>query len=205
MNALATDQARRIARIVGETRQSIDEFLGGSLIGGYVMPRGDLAELLDRRQPPDDYIRGLHELFFGVPLEGDFESEGWRVALADRLCEHATFVNLLRVLDGQPVPVAEVADRLSRSLPVATGREALPVLDGLCTLIVVARRREGGDEAGRNRGTRARLRRGDARQEGTAGVRIRQAESVPGAWPVIAGLQGRGGGVDDHFGSPRSS
>ena len=135
--------------IVGETRQSIDEFLGGSLIGGYVMPRGDLSELLDRRRPPDDYIRGLHEVFFGVPIEGDFESAGWRVALADRLREHATFVNLLRVLDGRPVPVAEVADRLSRSLPVSTGREALALLDGLCTLISVARRREGGDEAGR--------------------------------------------------------
>ncbi len=143
------DQPFEPGSIVGESRQSIDEFLAGSLISGYLMPRRDLAGLLDRRRSPDDYIRGLHELFFGVPIEGDFESEGWRIALADRLREHATFVNLLRVLDGRSVPVADVADRLSRSLPVATGREALLLLDGLCSLISVARRREEGEAAGR--------------------------------------------------------
>ena len=144
------DQPFEPGSIVGETRQSIDEFLGGSLIGGYLMPRGDFADLLNRRQASaEDYVRALHELFFGVPIEGTFESEGWRVALAERLREHATFVNLLRVLDGRPVPVAEVADRLRRSLPVASGREALAVLDGLCALISVARRREGGGATGR--------------------------------------------------------
>ncbi len=144
------DQPFEPGSIVGETRQSIDEFLAGSLIGGYLMPRSDLAGLLDRRQGSvEAYVRALHELFFGVPIEGDFESDGWRVALADRLREHATFVNLLRVLDGRPVPVAEVANRLRRSLPVASEREAVAVLDGLCALISVARRREGGRTTGR--------------------------------------------------------
>ena len=143
------DQPFEPGSIVGETRQSIHEFLGGSLISGYLMPRGDFGDLLDRRQgSSEDYVRALHELFFGMPVAGDFESEGWRIALADRLREHATFVNLLRVLDGRPMPVAEVVDRLRRSLPVSTGREALAVLDGLCALISVARRREGGDAAG---------------------------------------------------------
>ena len=144
------DQRFGPGSIVGESRQSIDEFLAGSLIEGYLMPRGDLAGLLNRRQEStEDYVRALHELFFGVPIEGDFESEDWRVALADRLREHATFVNLLRVLDGRPVPVAEVANRLRRSLPVASEREAVAVLDGLCALISVARRREGGSATGR--------------------------------------------------------
>ena len=143
------DQPFEPGSIVGETRQSIHEFLAGSLISGYLMPRGDFGDLLDRRQgSSEDYVRALHELFFGMPVAGDFESEGWRIALANRLREHATFVNLLRVLDGRPMSVAEVVDRLRRSLPVSTGREALAVLDGLCALISVARRREGGDAAG---------------------------------------------------------
>ncbi len=128
--------------IVGETRQGIDEFLGGSLISSYFMPREDLGDLLDRRgASTEDYIRNLHELFFGVPIEGDFDGAGWRVALADRLRQHATFVNLLRLLDGRPVPMDELADRLLPSLPVATAPQALAVLDGLCALISVARRR----------------------------------------------------------------
>ncbi len=144
------DQPFEPGSIVGETRQSIDEFLGGSLIGGHLMPRADLADVVDRRQASaEDYVRALHELFFGVPIEGGFESADWRVALAHRPREHATFVNLLRVLDGRTMPVTEVADRLCRSLPVATGREALAVLDGLCALISAARRREEGEESGR--------------------------------------------------------
>ena len=66
-----------------------------------------------------------------------------RPALGDRLREHSTFVNLLRVLDGRPTPMSDIVKRLRHSLPVANEREALGVLNGLCALISVARRREG--------------------------------------------------------------
>ncbi len=140
------DQPFGPGAIVGESRQSIDEFLAGSLISGYLTPRIELSDLLERRRESTEaYLRALHETFFGVPIEGGFASEGWRIALADRLREHATFVNLLRVLEGRALPVTEVADRLRRSLPVATEREALAVLDGLCALVSLARRRGEGD------------------------------------------------------------
>ena len=65
------------------------------------------------------------------------------MALAQRLREHLTFVNLLRVLEGRPKPLSEIVERLRPSLPVASDSEAAGVLNGLCALISVARRLEG--------------------------------------------------------------
>ena len=81
-------------------------------------------------------------------MEGDFASDAWRLALGDRLREHSTFVNLLRVLDGRPTPMSDIVARLRHSLPAANDREALGVLNGLCALISVARRREGTGSGG---------------------------------------------------------
>ena len=64
------------------------------------------------------------------------------MALAQRLREHLTFVNLLRVLEGRPKPLSEIVERLRPSLPVASDSEAAGVLNGLCALISVARRLE---------------------------------------------------------------
>ena len=136
--------------IVGETRQSIDAFLGDAVISRHLHPRDDLAARVDpaRYATAEQYLRAQHALFFDAPIEGGFESGEWRLALADRLREHAAFVNLLRVLDGGPKPMSGIAERLRRSLPVANDHEAVGVLNGLCALISVARRREGGADAG---------------------------------------------------------
>ena len=135
--------------IVGETRQSIDAFLGDTVISRHLHPRDDLAARVDptRYATAEQYLRAQHEMFFDAPIEGGFESGEWRLALADRLREHAAFVNLLRVLDGGPRPMSRVVERLRRSLPVANDHEAVGVLNGLCALISVARRREGGADA----------------------------------------------------------
>ncbi len=146
------DQPFEPGSVVGEVRQSIDAFLGDAVISRHLhpRPRGDLAARVDpaRYAMPEQYLRAQHELFFDAPIEGGFESGAWRLALADRLREHAAFVNLLRVLDGRPKPMSEIVDRLRRTLPVRDDREALGVLNGLCALISVARRREGGDGGG---------------------------------------------------------
>ena len=52
-------------------------------------------------------------------------------------------INPLRVLEGRPKPLSEIAERLRPSLPVANDREAVAVLNGLCALISVAGRLEG--------------------------------------------------------------
>ena len=131
--------------IVGESRQGIDEFLGETLITDVLTPHSDLAGAADpaRFGSSEDYVRSVHELFFQTVASPDSGVEGWRVALADRLRGHSGFVNLLRVLDGRPRPLGEVMDQLRPSLPVSNDGEALLVLNALCALISVARRREG--------------------------------------------------------------
>ncbi len=100
--------------VVGETRQSIDAFLGDAVISRYLHPRDDLAARVDpaRYATAEQYLRAQHELFFDTPIEGAFGAAQWRLALADRLREHAAFVNLLRVLPGAGRrPEADVRDR----------------------------------------------------------------------------------------------
>ena len=90
----------------------------------------------------EDYVRAQHEVFFGESVDADINSADWRVALARRLREHLTFVNLLRVLEGRPKPLSKIPERLRPSLPVASDREAAGVLNGLCALISVASRQD---------------------------------------------------------------
>ena len=130
--------------IVGEVRQGIDEFLRDTIISSYLAAMPDLAEQVDpsRYASFDEYIRAQHAVFFGEPPAGEFDSLEWRLVLGERLREHASFVNLLRVLDGaKPTPLAAVLDRLQRSLPVSSTRDAANVLNALCALISVARQR----------------------------------------------------------------
>ena len=144
------DQEFDADSIVGEIRQNIHEFLGESLISSHLSRRDDLATVVDHRgfETPEAYLRAQHELFFNVAIERDFNSTEWRVALGARLREHAAFVNLLRVLDGQPRALLEVVERLQRILPVSSEDEARGVLNALCALISVARQWEGeGDKA----------------------------------------------------------
>ena len=134
--------------VVGEVCQGIDEFLRDAIISSYLVPQPNLAErMIPGRYPSaDQYIRAQHELFFGEPPAAGLESPEWRLALGEKLREHASFVNLLRVLDGsRPTPVASVLNRLRRSLPVAGIREAELCLRSLCALISAAQQREDGE------------------------------------------------------------
>ena len=131
--------------VVGEIRQGIDEFLADAIISSHLAAQPDLAVRLDPSNYTShaEYIRAQHEVFFGEPPDGEFESLQWRLDLGEKLREHASFVNLLRVLDrSKPTPVGAVIDRLQRSLPVSSTREAAMCLDALCALISVARERE---------------------------------------------------------------
>ena len=130
--------------LVGEVRQGIDEFLSDAIISSHLAASPDLAEVADptRYGSLEDYISAQHAAFFGRPPSGPFESVEWRVELGKGLREHASFVNLLRVLDGStPNPVVTVLDRLQRSLPLSGTRDATNLLNALCALISVARER----------------------------------------------------------------
>ncbi len=132
--------------VVGEVRQRIDEFLENTIISSHLVAQPQLAERMDptRYTSSEDYIRSQHDVFLGEAPAGEFESLEWRLALGRKLREHATFVNLLRVLDGsRPTPVGVVLDRLQRSLPVSGIQEAELCLHALCALVSAARQREG--------------------------------------------------------------
>ena len=144
--------------VIGEFRQSIDEFLGNALIRTHLSGREDLADWVDPGRYPssEEYIGAQHRLFFGQPIHGSFHANGWRVALAGKLREHLAFVNLLRALEGRPKPFAEVVERLRPSLPLSpnpetAAREATGLVQALCALVSVAR--QGADsEEGAERG-----------------------------------------------------
>lgn len=132
--------------VIGEIRQGIDEFLQDAIIRSHLAAQPNLAERIDpsRYESLEEYIVAQHAVFFGESPASEFETEEWRLALGEKLREHASFVNLLRVLDGsQPSRITAVLDRLQRSLPVAGSRDTANVLNALCALISVARRREG--------------------------------------------------------------
>ena len=137
--------------IVGEVRQGIDDFLRDAIISSHLAPEPRLDEIVDPRRygSVEEYIRAQHALFFGELPQGEFESSEWRVALGQRLREHASFVNLLRVLDDSaPTPITTVLERLQRSLPVSNTRDGMNLLNALCALISIARERQGGGPEG---------------------------------------------------------
>ena len=127
--------------IVAETRQGIDEFLGDTLLRDHLMPGDGFSEALDpaRFGSTADYIRAQYELFFGEAPGPDFLADAWRVELAERLCGHSAFVNLLRTLAGRPKALPQVMEEFRRSLSRCSDRELQGVLLGLCSLISVAR------------------------------------------------------------------
>ena len=131
--------------LVGEVRQGIDEFLKDAIISSHLAPSPDLAQRVDptRYGSLEDYIAAQHAVFFGGPPRGPFESPEWRVELGKRLREHASFVNLLRVLDDStPTPIGTALERLQRSFPLSGTRDAANLLNALCALISVARERQ---------------------------------------------------------------
>ncbi len=146
------DQRFDQGSIVGESRQTIDDFLGDALIRRHLLASSESAAVVDHRRydTTEAYLRAQHELFLGEPIDGTFHSADWRVGLGEKLREHIVFVNLLRALDGRPTALPELAKRLRGSLPVANDSEALGVLNGLCALISAARVRvRPGGEGGR--------------------------------------------------------
>ena len=136
--------------ILTEERQSIDDVLGSAIIQRHLSPQPSLAELTDpgRYPTPESYLKAQHRLFFGTAIEGDFQANGWRIALAAKLREHLMFVNLLRTVAEGPLPFVDVVARMRTSLPLSADaavaqQEAIGLLNALCALIAAARERDG--------------------------------------------------------------
>ena len=137
--------------IVGETRESIDGFLGSAIISDVLVPTPALGNLVDHRRfdSTEAYIRAQFELFFGETPGDDFLTDEWRCALSGRLRSHVAFVNLLRILHAGPRSLDDVLTELCRGLPSRNDTEATGILNGLCALIAVARTRDGAGDSAR--------------------------------------------------------
>jgi len=132
--------------VIGESRQSADEFLADSTIRQRALP--PLAQLwrLDAERQPqvNHYIAELYELWFGdkVTGVGGVTSAAWRVALGERLKEHVLFRNLLAALGGEVRPLHEVIEKLRSLTPElqdVNERDAEQIVTGLLALISYAR------------------------------------------------------------------
>ena len=132
--------------IVGESRQTPEQFLGGALITGFLAPQPGMAEITDptRSRSSEEYLRKQFELFFGRPAGEDFGTSAWRAQLGEALRGHSAFHNLLTVLKGGPDRLDNIATRLRRTLPYCrTPSERENVINALCALISYARTKDG--------------------------------------------------------------
>jgi DEAD/DEAH box helicase domain-containing protein len=129
--------------VVGETRQTVDEFLGDTLITYTLGVPPDVEAIVDhtRYRGVEEYLRAQHRLFFGTDIEGAFEDSEWRLNLGERLRRHAFFVNLLRVLERQPRSLAAIVERFRGAVSVDSERTLGHLLNALCALLATARAR----------------------------------------------------------------
>ena len=130
------------ASVVTENRLTESEFLGESTIEHVLYPRPDFAEVLapDRYGSQQEALAAWFGLFFpGVPPPGDVNAPAWRVALGGLLKKHLLFVNLLKLVKGQIVSVADLQQQMQGPLPESARAHIDRVLDALLALVAWAR------------------------------------------------------------------
>lgn len=117
--------------IVGEVRQTSDEFFADSFIKLLDTPTAaQLDELDSNGLTPDEYLERQAKLWLGAGPPGPVGSPAWAVELGERLLEHATLRNLLPRVSGAPKALDELVAELSRAVPAfkanpELGRRAL--------------------------------------------------------------------------------
>ena len=106
--------------VITEHRLSAAEFLGDATIEHVLQPRADFADVLD----PDRYasqeaaVAAWFPVFFPeLPRPAQVADPAWRVELGGLLKKHLLFVNLLKLLKGGIVDLAELMQQLQGPLP----------------------------------------------------------------------------------------
>lgn len=133
--------------VVTENRLTEIEFLGESTIEHVLYPRPDFDTVLDADQYPSQQaaVAAWFMLFFpGLDQPADVDDLTWRSALGGLLKKHLLFVNLLKLLKGQIVSLAELQQQMQGPLPEGARAHIGKVLDALLVLVAWAR-----DPAGR--------------------------------------------------------
>lgn len=132
--------------IIGESRQTVADFLRESSVQYHLPPGADLSKSIDSSQFEDTtaYLSHQYEFFFGTSPSDRLNSSDGRSTLGDRLRSHASFHRLLESLDSGPKPIGEIALSLRASLPSKSKTEAVSLVNGLVALISHARSPDGG-------------------------------------------------------------
>lgn len=133
--------------VVTENRLTEAEFLGESTIEHVLYPRPDFDTVLDADQylSQQAAVAAWFTLFFpGLDQPADVNDPAWRSALGELLKKHLLFVNLLKLLKGQIVSLAELQQQMQGPLPEGARAHIGKVLDALLVLVAWAR-----DPAGR--------------------------------------------------------
>lgn len=128
--------------VVTENRLTEAEFLGESAIEHVLYPRPDFDTVLDADQYASQQaaVAAWFTLFFpGLDQPANVDDLAWRIALGNLLKKHLLFVNLLKLLKGQIVSLAELQQQMQGPLPEGARVHIGKVLDVLLVLVAWAR------------------------------------------------------------------
>jgi DEAD/DEAH box helicase domain-containing protein len=128
--------------VITENRLSEAEFLGDTAIEHVLHPRSDFVE----RLAPEAYadaeavVSAWFALFFpGHRLPMNVADRAWRGELGGLLKKHLLFVNLLKILRGRIMDMAELQQQMQGPLPESARPHIRAVLDALLSLVAWAR------------------------------------------------------------------
>jgi len=128
--------------VITENRLTDAEFLGESAIEHVLYPRPDFDTVLDADQYPSQQagVAAWFTLFFpGLDQPVNVNDLAWRIALGNLLKKHLLFVNLLKLLKGQIVSLADLQQQMQGPLPEGARVHIGKVLDALLVLVAWAR------------------------------------------------------------------
>jgi DEAD/DEAH box helicase domain-containing protein len=128
--------------VVTENRLTESEFLGSSPIEHLLQPRPDFAEVLAQGQyrSQEEAVAAWFQVFFPTEPEPDDVSDSeWRRHLGVLLKKHLLFVNLVKLVKGGIVPLADLQQQMQGPLPESARPVIAQVLDALLSLVAWAR------------------------------------------------------------------
>jgi len=131
--------------IIGETRQSIGEFLSEP-IEYLFSPTDGMAETLDcaHYSGAHDFVAAQYQLFFPGQEPARPDDRAWCIELGRQLKRHLLFNNLLRIIGPQPKAMDVIAQEFVTTLAKGAARGlSAAMLDALCALISIARNENG--------------------------------------------------------------
>jgi DEAD/DEAH box helicase domain-containing protein len=101
--------------VIGETRQSAEEFFGERLIELFQVPTDKARLDSSSYSSPLEYVEAQQKLWFDEEIPHPPGTDDYRVALGSQLLRHAVLRNLVQLLSDKPVTVPELTEALART------------------------------------------------------------------------------------------